>query len=476
MVPKTTVFPLTQPGQKVVTANQAGPIAESYEKLQAVHLLLELRSKSDIPLSTTPSAIQTVLQASEIAIINLTDLQNRASEDILNGRLGAAVEKLPWINGFHDILISLSQMPHLFDREQEISTGTISVSNSLAFTDFLGSSKKLDASVLGKIPANEIEEALRTGGLSNLTYNLLHNLRLAHEKNNIWARNLNAIPFPSRHLPYENTVNSRLLKSAVYDTNLAGDTFYTQFRGLHQIPELLAFEANEHLKGAAKLINTRNLTQALVHLRTANTLVNGIVVSMPPILSSLATSDYHKIRENLGLTSGSHSQNLNKELFKERYFELSQAVIELVSGSPKPIDEIEARFKAIAGNPKADNNSWNTYLLIKEALELRAHIKHWRALHVNLPKNNLGGNMTKSLVGSPSAIEAVEHMMRIAESKDPLNVVARAFGIEADTDSAYISSDLETTLLALTGKITQERFPDVQYRTGFFAHSQAKEE
>ena len=185
MLSGKTIPPLGQAEYSTASVNQAGPIAKSYEDLQAVGLLADLRSKSDISIPTTPSAIQTVLQASEIAIINLTDLQNRASKDILNGRLGLAVEKLPWINGFHDTLISLSQMPPSFDREQGIATGTISISSSPTFTDFLDSGKKLNAGVLNKIPLDEMEEALRVGGLSNLTYNLLHNLRLAHEKSNI---------------------------------------------------------------------------------------------------------------------------------------------------------------------------------------------------------------------------------------------------------------------------------------------------
>ena len=43
-------------------------------------------------------------------------------------------------------------------------------------------------------------------------------------------------------------------------------------------------------------------------------------------MDNLATSDYHKIRENLGLTSGSHSVGLHFHLFRDLYQQLWEAL------------------------------------------------------------------------------------------------------------------------------------------------------
>ena len=64
------------------------------------------------------------------------------------------------------------------------------------------------------------------------------------------------------------------------------------------------------------------LKAAFEQLRCANILATGMTAAMPVIVDNLVTADYHEIRENLGLTSGSHSVGLHFHLFRDLYQQL----------------------------------------------------------------------------------------------------------------------------------------------------------
>jgi hypothetical protein len=109
---------------------------------------------------------------------------------------------------------------------------------------------------------------------------------------------------------------------------------------------------------------------------------------------------------------------------------------------------------------------------------MQSYIFHWRHAHLHLPRNNLGGALTKSLTGSPEAIKAVRNMMTSATQRDPMKAVARARGLASGRAqgvrgqlTSYLESEasLDGMILSVTGAATQKRFHDVQERLGFFA-------
>jgi hypothetical protein len=96
-----------------------------------------------------------------------------------------------------------------------------------------------------------------------------------------------------------------------------------------------------------------------------------------------------------------------------------------------------------------------------------------------MPRNNLGGEATKSLTGSPDATRAVKLMRDAARSRDRLLPVARARELAAAPGETpcgplthYLESpaSLDSYLLSLTGQITQRRFINVQERLGYFSN------
>jgi hypothetical protein len=268
---------------------------------------------------------------------------------------------------------------------------------------------------------------------------------------------------------------------AVYDRVLEGDTFFTQFRGLHQIPEILCVEINDRIEGAILEIRAKRPHAAYEHLRCANVLSAGILVSLPPIIDNLVTSDYHNIRENLGLTSGSHSVNLHYHLFRDLYQQLWEALANyIVDGQPcdDRITLIEATIRRAAETPDSDGDTFLLNLIGNECLQLRTFIGTWRDEHLQLPRNNLGSNKTRSLTGSLDAIQAVKGMRASARTRDPMQPLANARRLSDDrailapaplTEYLEQADSLDALIAEATGTVTQTRFHNVQQRLGVFA-------
>jgi hypothetical protein len=198
------------------------------------------------------------------------------------------------------------------------------------------------------------------------------------------------------------------------------------------------------------------------------------------MVDSLATSDYHAIRENLGQTSGSHSVVLRYHLFTDLYEQLAEEVTAWLKRARDPVlDEmrpIESETDSTGNHPEECSV---LSVLVTHCLKLRSNVFQWRAQHLHLPRNNLGGESTKSLTGSPDAIAAVQRMCDTARAKDPMSSVAQARGLPNASRpnlsgklTQYLTSpdSLDSHLLAVTGRITQARFENVQERLGYFAN------
>jgi tryptophan 2,3-dioxygenase len=464
--------------------NQRGVIAESYEKLQALHIL-KSTAETHVLLKASPeSLIRAVFQASEIALLNLSNLTHRALLDLKEGQINSAMVKLSWFYEFHIVLERLSLIPHKigFTYDKNSPFGQLSIQESPAFQEYLQALKSFDCSAAQYIKNKHLhlEQTLANQSIDGIEFNLLHLLRIGNHTAKIWEHRLANVFVPTLVHSYEDFVGSVKLHEAVHSMALSGDTFFTQFRGLHQIPEILAKEINDCLEGVIQDIRLSHLQIAVEHMSWINVMTEGILVAMPSIVRNLSTSDYHKIRENLGLTSGSHSIWIRHQLFGELYEQLWKEISTCIaeySGRDRK-DSIETMLDEISQARFDSPQAWFIYLLCNECLKLRIFIDQWRALHLHLPRNTLGGNSTKSLTGSNDAIQMTEHMRTIGREKDPMLPLARsrklieqgvAEQVGALTNYLESGVSLDTMLLKATGDVTQQRFNDVQKRTGFFS-------
>jgi tryptophan 2,3-dioxygenase len=256
---------------------------------------------------------------------------------------------------------------------------------------------------------------------------------------------------------YADYLGAEHLRIAVHEFDLAGETYFKQFRGMHQIPELLGAEACDHLESAVKEIRREHLAGAACRVRLVGRLVSVATTALRPLIANLDIGEYHKIRQNLGRTSGSHSATLSFELFRDLYTQLGEEVCRCACGDCRVKSPIE----------------WEA--LLTAAFELRSRVRLWRDLHIGLTRNVLGGEQTKSLAGSSDALAAVCAMRNRSEEYDALRNLATLVGLEREPlreRSGRVTSPqadaLDDRILAATGFLTKERFKDVQERSGHF--------
>jgi len=467
-----------------MASNDRGVIAENYYDLQGLHILDAARRSRPLPVASPQSTLRAVLQAVEIALLNLGDVVSRAATDINRGTFEPATVKIFWARGFHRVLVRLSMIPEQLAFSCKSPNGTVLlIEESPAFQEYINALKRFDGAVLGQIRLGQLdlEPTLAEGSLDSSRFNLLHLARVNNHESTIWESNLSAVRIPAICDSYEELILPQSMREAVYERILKGDTFFTQFRGLHQIPETLGCEVADYLEQAIRAMRERELAKAAEHLRCVNILMEGILASVPPMADSLATSDYHRIRENLGLTSGSHSVTLRYHIFTHLYEQLGQELATCLAGQQvgHGLEESALQVATQTDDRRfADHQAWLVHLLTGYCLQLRTMIFQWREQHLHMPRNNLGGASTKSLTGSPDAIQAVRQMRNAARSKDVMAPIARLRGLGADDFvsptrplTAYLESkwSLDDLLLGTTGMMTQDRFKDVQDRLGYFA-------
>lgn len=471
----------TQSVSREPVHNERGIIAESYHELQGLAVLAAARQAYPLPKSSDESTLRAVFQSAEIALLNLADLMARATADLEHERFSTATVKLFWARGFHRLLTRLSLIPiklgvPIHTAEE---SGTLSIHDSPAFEEYVENLTRFDRKVLALIDAGilDVDAATLEISLDGWQCNFFQLDKICNHEATIWERHLAEVRVPAPIPSYKEFVVSSIIRDAAYDRVLKGDTYLMQFRGLHQIPETLGEEINDRLEETIRHLRADRLQEAVDHLSCIDTLTDVIGAAVPPMVDNLSTSDYFMIRENLGLTSGGHSICLRFHMFSDLYNdlsdELSKCAIRL-----NPTADIEAMdaFREVARSSSDDWRAWLLNLIGAYCLRFRAFIHQWRDEHIHLPRNNLGGNHTKSLTGS-DAVKAVKGMRDAAQSRDRFAVLARARNLSVNKAQRqlgrYFDSEesLDWQIQTMTASVTQERFVNVQERLGFFANT-----
>jgi tryptophan 2,3-dioxygenase len=458
--------------------NERGPIAETYEALQGLSALEKARAQ-ELPPASGATRVRCLLQAVEVALHNLADLLVRAGTDVAAGAIGPAAVKLRWSLGFHRVLSWLSQLPHRLLLPAEAGAATVRLIDSPAKADFFRALLRLDKLLKAAFAGDRerLAAAVANESLDSNLALLLHLTLECDRETVVWEQNLAELPVPVPVVSYATFIGAEWVRVAVEDMRLQGDTFMMQFRGLHQIPELLAAEACDLMEAAVRGIRDGALSAAVEALEAAGTLFEGALPCMTAMADNLCAADYHRIRENLGLTSGSHSANLHHHLFHDLYNALAEAALQHLAAAAGE-EDLEGAARWAAGRRHGSDKAWLTYHLLCQCLAVRGRIAYWRELHLNLPRTNLGGLATRSLIGSVDAVSAVRRMRESALQNDALAAVVRAYrlpdGLVRDyrTPAAlYFESGTswDEFLEQVVGDVTQGRFPQVQERVGVFA-------
>jgi hypothetical protein len=390
------------------TRNARGVIAQHYRDLQSLELVERARSDREVGKASGASLVRTVAQACEIGLYKMADLLRRASRDGRGGAFADCLTKLTWLRGFQRVLVRMSSISATYAAARpHAPAGSPAgewLAESPAFCEDLGALKTFDITLRGAASTGvlDVERALAEESLGETAFSILHLVRIGNHDSTIWERNLRATVLPLGAASVSDFLASPILREAVYEHQLRGDTYFTQFRGLHQIPELVGAEINDRLEEATRAARRADLASVAEQLMWTNALAAGVASCLRPMVDSLATSDYHEIRENLGLTSGSHSVGLRYHMFSDLYEHLCDAI-----GGVPARGEAGAAVDGFTG------------LIAAQLAAFRAFILEWRDEHMNLPRNNLGGEATRSLTGSPDAGAVVRRMAAHARAHDP---------------------------------------------------------
>lgn len=418
-----------------------GPIASSYEQLQslpALHAIID--DAQYLVRGGRWQAVRAMYQCAEIVIITLEALGKHLMDRIAAGDTIGVRRSITWQTAFARAWVALACKAKDFagEAEEGSSPGVgildATVSPNWSLLQHTERDLALDILASMKTPQSIFvdDEEVRLGLLN---YSMLQ--RIGSEY------------FQTEAAPayYDEFVRPSELRNVVYERLLSESTVFMQFRSAHQIPEIIAVALNDHVESAIEAVRAAKIPEALRFLRRAERLADALAESASILSENLTTGEYHAIRENLGLTSGSHSVALHYHLMRDLYPRLESDV-----------RTVERRGSAAL-----------TDLLTTQARSIGLHIDRWRLQHLKLPRNNLGGagTGTRSLTGSKDAVTVVGRMRDRS-----LGALGGTEQVRRATDwkgSDLALAEVESRLLELVSEGTKERFVDVQERTGYFS-------
>nr|WP_257002935.1 hypothetical protein [Streptomyces sp. Alain-F2R5] len=241
-----------------------------------------------------------------------------------------------------------------------------------------------------------------------------------------------------------------------------------EFVALHQVPEILCAEANDHLEVAVRAIRAKELSRAAQHLMACRELLDPVVEAQRVMAEHLATGEYHGFRTNLGPASGTHSlaikQHMFRDLFKHMWNDLEAWLCSLGESS------LEETLRDIDARRHDDPEAWQRHTLVDQAFKLHSAHQQWRHEHLHMPRNCLGSGGTKSMIGIPDGPQAVYKMRDAANAQHSLATIHRArrtplTNAVPDSPLAKLITDpssLDSELMRVVGEATREYFPQVQ--------------
>ena len=197
------------------------------------------QANAGLDLSENPGAANTraILQASEIALLNIKDLGSRITRDIEAGDIGNAEEKYRWVSSFQQTLHSLSLLAQKLPSPGE--GGRTGIMDSASAAQALGELENVHDALKraglieeGQIGEHDIHEPGR---------NLTHQVFVDSNYMDIWMNSLREINIPGLDRKpeeddkayYQRLVGTDAIRLAVEELDQSGDNFLRQFRAYH---------------------------------------------------------------------------------------------------------------------------------------------------------------------------------------------------------------------------------------------------
>src|SRR5262249_26992051 len=154
---------------------------------------------------------------------------------------------------FHHVLVNISLMPNQLGygtSENDQCCTVIHLSESPALQEYEEKLHTLDRNTLLYLESSSmlLTDTITHKSLDDNFAKLIQIIRLCNHETTIWEHNLSIVTVPEMVEEYKEFIRASYIRDMVYDRKLQGDTYFTQFRGLHQIPEILTSEINDYIE------------------------------------------------------------------------------------------------------------------------------------------------------------------------------------------------------------------------------------
>ncbi|WP_137180403.1 hypothetical protein [Roseomonas sp. AR75] len=407
----------------------------TYEELQGIPTLREFWRKICGATKSDPDlgAAKTFWSASLIGNAHSRNLVQEASAALLDGNLGRADRLIGWALAYvlleRKLLDCVDERVLIFQPPLDFHSRTMPFrqksEEAITF---------LNQSIMSFIGEARICGVLKKQGLDRTRARLVHNARILNfisglcRAKHVRAENalLTCDTTSGLILEVEKDLNS-LVESPMEN---AGESLGA-FRGIHQIPELLAIFFN---KTAHDYVNCADVRERELILYDACDVLNLMIESLHILFLKMTPRAYHQIRDHLGDTSGSQSDAISRKLMRES----ALAIFSLLNALDR--SNLERRMLA----------------------RLSILVRSWRDIHIMFPLFYLGSRGVRSLMGSPDALSATIRMRDSIQGKDGF------YPVPDVTESSALEG-IEGYIQPALSSITKRRFADVQERTGFYA-------
>ncbi|WP_394392581.1 hypothetical protein [Shewanella woodyi] len=455
--------------------NALGKIAESYDELHNISVIQQAKNYYQLPLGSYNSTIKAIFQSAEVALQNLIRLTRLASCKIAQDDINSAMKYVKWSRGFHQLLESLGSaafnIQTFFPAQCVQRTARLSIKDSPTLKEYVCVVSEFEsifeAKFLSKTEKNNLLNTIGLTSHEDVVYSIVHSLRILVHDAVKWESDLTDVMVEPGLPPYNDLVATELLKTAIDTANLEAETYYPMFVALHQIPEILSAEVNDHTERSILYVRSEELSLAQEQLSMSVKLMEPLVKAQTVMVDCLATGEYHYLRENLGPASGMHSLAIRQHMFRDLFCSFWK---ELELWITKGGGSLESKLNEVCLARHSDSSNGESYALINTAIQLHQSFQKWRHEHLNMPRNCLGSGGTKSMIGIPDGLDMVKKMRDASNTFPSLKLFYEAMNLKLTSQeqdallTAHHLDDmsLDSKLIELTGHVTREVFPEVQ--------------
>jgi len=372
--------------------NAVGRIADTYDTLQSLVLIREMQ-RTYLAGRDGPDAVKTLIFCSDLISYNIIKLLQRILRTLSAGaspQLASVIGPAVWISNLLGLSDAITTVAIAHGGLQLRRRQRVELINELldTYSDVCVEFTKINMTRL-------VSDSIERGYLDDAVAALVQNFKLisASIQRHTFTRTSYDFQVDGDYYAYIRICIDSMCTSA--------DTYIDQFRLLHQIPEALAVVIDHGVRESVALASAGNIIESAHALDKVMDLFDLVIVSLDPLLELMYPSEYYKFRENLGGTSGSHSQSLALRLLREAYMLMATT------------------FRHVVENLDSASDRGAVAALTSAAFGFRHRVYLWRQKHLLLPRNVLGVETT-SLTGSKNAPDAVHRLAETFERLDPL--------------------------------------------------------